>query len=105
MPRLCPSDKPARPALVYCQYDYPWGQPTDAFYEFAARKGLVRGCQQMIREGDFVALRTRIGGTPNGPLRLYDVVKDPFQSHDLASEPEHQERLARLKALLDSRLR
>lgn len=105
LPRLCPSDKPARPSLVYCQYDYPWGQPTDAFYEFAARKGLVRGCQQMIREGDFVALRTRIGDTPNGPLRLYDVVRDPFQSHDLSSEPEHQERLARLKALLDSRLR
>ncbi len=59
---------------------YPSNQPD--FRAFANRKGprLVRGEQQMRREGNFVHLRA---GGVNQPWRQYDVVSDPHQDHDL----------------------
>ena len=94
----------ARPSLVYVQYEFPWGGSTEAFREFESRKAPVRGLQQMLREGDYVALRTRIreGGSKT---RLYNVVEDPFQSHDLSGLAEQKERLAALERVLDDRLR
>ena len=47
-------------SLVYTQYEFPWGGDTEAFREFKARKGEVRGLQQMVRESDYVALRVRL---------------------------------------------
>ena len=100
MPRW--EGKEGEPSLVYTQYEFPWGGGTEAFNEFKARKGDVRGLQQMVREGDYVALRTRMrdGGAR---VRLYNVVEDPFQERDLSGEPEQGERLARLSAILDER--
>ena len=91
-------------SLVYTQYEFPWGGGTEAFNEFQARKGAVRGLQQMVRVGDFVALRTRMreGGTK---VRLYNVVEDPYQSRDLAADPAQQTRLAEMTAILDARFR
>ena len=94
-----------RPSLVYSQYNFPWAGATEAFREFAARKAPVRGLQQMIRVGRYVALRTRIGEKGGGAIRLFDVVADPFEEHDLASLPEHAARIAEMKAALDARLR
>ena len=91
-------------SLVYTQYEFPWGGGTEAFNEFQARKGAVRGLQQMVRVGDLVALRTRIRDG-NAKVRLYDVKNDPFQSKDLASDPDRQGRLEEMTAILDSRLR
>ena len=97
------SAKTFKPSLVYSQYEFPWGGGTAAFRAFEARKKPVRGLQQMVREGDYVALRTRIreGGAK---VRLYNVVADPFEERDLANDPEQGERLARLTAVLDARL-
>ena len=94
----------ARPSLVYVQYEFPWGGSTEAFREFESRKAPVRGLQQMLREGDYVALRTRIreGGSKT---RLYNVVEDPFQSYYLSGLAEQKERLAALERVLDDRLR
>lgn len=91
-------------SLVYTQYEFPWDGWTEAFAAFKARKGDVRGLQQMVRVGDYVALRTRLreGG---GHVRLYDVVKDPFQANDLAGNPEQRARLVEMTAILDARLR
>ena len=91
-------------SLVYTQYEFPWGGRTEAFKEFRARKGEVRGLQQMVREGDWVALRVRMreGGAK---VRLYNVAKDPFQTNDLADDPEQRSRLAEMSAILDARLR
>lgn len=89
-------------SLVYTQYEFPWGGGTDAFREFESRKGRVRGLQQMVRSGDFTALRTRMreGGSK---VRLYDVKHDPFQANDLADNPAYREKLAELTAILDER--
>ena len=98
--------KRGEPSLVYTQYEFPWGGGTAAFNEFKSRKGAVRGLQQMVRVGDYVALRTcmRDGGA-GAKVRLYDVVKDPFERHDLADEESQRSRLKELSAILDERLR
>ena len=63
----------------------------------------MRGLQQMLRIGDYVALRTRIreGGAK---VRLYNVVKDPFQKNDLSGLAEQQERLRDMERGLEERL-
>jgi len=93
------------PSLVYTQYEFPWGGGTAAFEEFRSRKGAVRGLQQMVRVGDYVALRTcmREGG-PGAKVRLYNVVDDPFESRDLSGEESQQGRLRELAGILDARL-
>ena len=93
-----------KPSLVYVQYEFPWGGASDAFREFEARKAPVRGLQQMLREGDYVALRTRMreGGSR---VRLYNVVEDPFQSNDLSGRAEQKDRLRAMERILDDRLR
>ncbi|MBO6067312.1 MAG: hypothetical protein J6P80_04080 [Kiritimatiellae bacterium] len=58
----------------------------------------------MVRDGDYVALRTRMRDG-DAAVRLYNVVEDPFEAHDLAALPEHRERLERMTAELDRRLK
>ena len=93
----------ARPSLVYSQYEFPWGGRTEAFRAFESRKAPVRGLQQMVRMGDYVALRTRIR-EGNAKTRLYNVVEDPFQQNDLSSRAEQQDRLRDMARTLDERL-
>ena len=97
--RVAPMTSP-----VYTQYEFPWGGGTEAFNEFKARKGAVRGLQQMVRIGDYVALRTRMRDGA-AKVRLYNVVKDPFQLNDLSGDVGERKRLAEMTAILDSRLR
>ena len=89
---------------VYTQYEFPWGGATEAFREFKVRKGKVRGLQQMVRVGDYVALRVRMreGGAA---VRLYNVSEDPFQTRDLAGDPAQRARLAEMTKILDERYR
>lgn len=97
------AEKP-KPSLVYTQYEFPRGGGTEAFSEFAKRKAPVRGLQQMVRVGDYVALRTRMREGA-AKTRLYNVVKDPFETRELSGEPAEAERLKAMTATLDERLR
>ena len=63
----------------------------------------MRGLQQMLREGDYVAVRTRI--REGKKTRLYNVVEDPFQKNDLSGCAEQQDRLRAMERVLDDRLR
>jgi len=93
-------------SLIYTQYEFPWGGGTAAFKEFKARKGAVRGLQQIVRAGDYVALRTRMReGGKDAKVRIYNVVEDPFQSRDLADDESQQPRLKELSKILDERFR
>ena len=96
-------EKKTLPSLVYSQYEFPWGGRTEAFAEFESRKVPVRGLQQMLRVGDYVALRTRIreGGART---RLYNVVEDPFQENDLSGLAEQKDRMRDMEHTLDERL-
>ena len=93
----------AKPSLVYSQYEFPWGGRTEAFSEFESRKAPVRGLQQMLRVGDYVALRTRIR-EGNAKTRLYNVVEDPFQKDDLSGFAKQKDRLRDMERTLDERL-
>ena len=97
------SAKTFRPSLVYSQYEFPWGGGTEAFREFESRKAPVRGLQQMLRVGDYVALRTRMR-EDGAKVRLYNVVEDPFQKNDLSGLAEHRERLGSMERILKERL-
>ena len=91
----------AKPSLVYSQYEFPWGGGTEAFREFASRKLQVRGLQQMLRIGDYVALRTRM--REGCRTRLYNVAEDPFQSRDISGEPAQRGRMVEMEQILDDR--
>lgn len=92
------------PSIVYAQYEFPYDGGSGTFARFKARKGRVRGLQQMVRSGDYVALRTRMR-EDGAKTRLYNVVADPFEENDLAARPEHAELLRRLESILDGRFR
>ena len=94
----------AVPSLVYVQYEFPHDGASQTYARFKERKGRVRGLQQMVRLGDFVALRTRMR-EDGRKTRLYNVVEDPFQENDLSAKPEHAGLLKRLEAVLDGRFR
>ena len=93
----------AKPSLIYSQYEFPWGGSTEAFREFESRKAPVRGLQQMLRVGDYVAVRTRIREDA-AKTRLYNVVEDPFQKNDLSGLAEQKDRLHGMERTLDARL-
>ena len=50
----------------------------------------------MLREGDYVAIRTQVHH-PDDPLRLYDVVKDPHEDHNLADDPQYAQLLKQMR--------
>jgi arylsulfatase A-like enzyme len=83
---------------LYFEYDIDTAaQGTTA--AVAKRKGAIRGQQQAVRIGDLVAIRTQIKSAGD-PLRLYNVIADPHQDHDLAGDAQYAPVLARMKDLL-----
>lgn len=84
---------------VSTQYENTAAASSGAYTEFRNRKGSVRGLQQMVRDGDYVALRTQMRSAT--ATRLYNVSEDPYQTADLAADPAHQVRLAKMNAMLD----
>ncbi|GAB4022048.1 arylsulfatase [Spirosoma migulaei] len=65
------------------------------------------GGRQAIRQGDWKAVRLQVTQNPTGPVELYDLSKDPAESHDVAAKnPEKAEQLGRLmnKAHVESPL-
>jgi hypothetical protein len=68
--------------------------------EILARKGYQkRGQEQAVRIGKFVGVRYDIQ-SPNDPLKLFNVVADPHEDHDLAADPRHQALIRQMTALL-----
>jgi hypothetical protein len=64
------------------------------------RKGVAnRGQQQTVRIGDYLGIRTDIQ-TAHDPLRLYNVMTDPHEDHNIASEPGHADLLKKMTDLL-----
>jgi arylsulfatase A-like enzyme len=86
--------------FLYVEYDHTAKNVQPASKDVFARKHVAgRGQQQVVRIGDYVGIRTMIESAED-PLRLYDVMKDPHEDHDLHSEPAHQDLLKRMTELL-----
>lgn len=66
---------------------------------FARKHVTGRGQQQFLRIGDWVGVRTQIQSADT-PIRLYNVVKDPHQDHDLAGDPANAEMVAHMTGML-----
>jgi len=65
-----------------------------------ARKHVTgRGELQSIRLGDYVAVRYQVTNSA-APFRLYNVVADPHEDHDLAGDPAQAALLARAAELV-----
>ncbi len=60
--------------------------------------GAYRDCQRMVRDERWKLLEYNAGGARN--TRLFDLRNDPDELHNLAADPEHAERLKRLRSLL-----
>jgi len=70
---------------IYVEYEV--GGTTPKYPEFAKKqRGRKRGQMQTIRIGDLKALRYNIKSA-NQPFEVYNVVKDPNESTDLAGQP------------------
>ena len=71
--------------------------PNGPLADVYARKHVTgRGVQQMLREGDLVAIRTQVEH-PDDPLRLYNVVLDPHEDHNLADDPQYAPMLKKMR--------
>lgn len=72
----------------------------DASADVFKRKAVTgRGQQQILRQGDLVAIRTQIDAASD-PLRLYNVMLDPHQDRNLAADPAYAAKLAEMRAIL-----
>lgn len=69
------------------QHDYLYWE----FYE--------RGGKQAIRQGPWKAVRLDVGGDPDGPVELYDLLDDPGETENLASR--HPDRAGHLADLMN----
>ena len=76
------------------------GKPAGKNKGLFARKGVkARGQLQSIRLGDYVAVRYSITNSTD-PFRLYDVVTDPHEDHDLSGDPAQAALLAHVQDLV-----
>ena len=83
-------------SLVYVEY-YEGGRTPD-FKEFeASRRNRKRDQMQMIRMGDLVGVRYQVRSA-NDDLEIYDVVKDPKETDNLALKPGYEKIQAQMKA-------
>lgn len=66
---------------------------------FARKRVTERGQLQSIRVGDFVAVRYAITNSAE-PFRLYNVMADPHEDHDLAADPANAPLLGKVRELV-----
>ncbi len=98
LPTLLDTGKQVPHPYIYVEYLHKGGSA--ASKDVFARKGVTgRGQQQIVRIGDYVGVRVQIK-EPSDPLRLYNVMKDPHEDHNLASDPSHADLLKQMTDLL-----
>lgn len=86
--------------FLYFEYQFNFKPQFPVDKELFARKHIKgRGQLQSIRIGDFVAVRYSVNNKDDTPFRLYNVVTDPHEDHNLAGDPAYAERLAQARAM------
>ncbi len=98
LPTLTQSGTQRSRGYVYIEYFVKGKNPASG--DVFTRKGVNgRGQQQILRIGDFVGVRTQIESATDA-LRLYNVMSDPHEDHNLAADPAHAGLLAKMKQML-----
>jgi hypothetical protein len=85
------------PAPLYFEYFNNTRTPNFPGFE-ASRRGGARQEMQAVRVGSLMGLRYNVTSAGD-PFQLYDVVADPKQTRNLASDPAYADWSARLQAL------
>jgi arylsulfatase A-like enzyme len=83
-------------SLVYSEY-FESGRTPDFTQFEESRRGKKRDQMQMIRSGDLVGVRYDIQSADDN-FEIYDVVKDPKETKNLALEPKYAGIQAQMKA-------
>jgi len=87
--------------FLYFEYNYNGSFPVDGGTSgIFTRKNIAgRGQLQSLRLGDFTAVRYSVGSGTD-PFRLYNVVADPHQDHDLAGNSTNAALLGTVQNLI-----
>ena len=89
----------AAPAREYLYFEYAMKGKTPDYPEFdKAKRGRVRGQMQAIRLGDLMAVRYDIK-SPRDDFEIYNMLRDPRETENLALRPEGAAMQERLKAI------
>jgi len=85
--------------FFYFEYEFNFKPQFPVDKELFARKHIRgRGQLQSIRIGDYTAVRYGVSNVAK-PFRLYNVVTDPHEDHDVAGDPAYADRLAQARAM------
>ncbi len=85
------------PRTLYFEYFVNGTTPSYADFE-AAHRGRRRNQMQAVRYGDFVGVRYDVKA-PDAPFEIYNVVKDPKETTNLANESNMADLQTRLHAI------
>ena len=99
IPLLTGVGKQRSRGFYYFEYEFNFKPQFAVDKELFARKHINgRGQLQAIRLGDFMAVRYGVG-KPEKPFRLYNVVTDPHEDHNLGDSPAYAQLLDEARAL------
>jgi len=98
LPLLEGSGTPQAHDHFYFEYYFDGSCSVDGGPEglFARKHVTGRSQMQAIRIGDFMGVRYQVKSA-DAPLRLYNVVLDPHEDHDLAADPQHASLLQQMQ--------
>jgi arylsulfatase A-like enzyme len=86
--------------FFYFEYEFNFKPQFAVDKELFARKHVRgRGQLQSIRIGDFTAVRYGVSNAA-APFRLYNVVTDPHEDHNLAGDPAYAGQVAQAEAMV-----
>jgi arylsulfatase A-like enzyme len=98
LPTLTGSGTQRSRGFVYVEYFVKGKNPASA--DVFRRKHVTgREQQQILRMGDLVGIRTQIKSADD-PLRLYNVVTDPHEDHNLAADSAYAQTLATIRTMI-----
>jgi arylsulfatase A-like enzyme len=98
VPTLTGRGRQRNRGFMYFEYDYS-GRPFPVDKALGKRKNVSKRNQmQSIRLGDFTAVRYAITHSAD-PFRLYNVVLDPHEDHNLAGDPAYAAVLAKAREM------
>jgi hypothetical protein len=98
VPTLTGQGRQRNRGFMYFEYDYS-GRPFPVDKALGKRKNAPKRNQmQSIRLGDFTAVRYAITNSAE-PFRLYNVIRDPHEDHNLAGDPACAAVLARARTM------
>lgn len=91
------------PRYLYIR-NYMPHRPNGLFSYFEFYQASYAEWFNLFQQGKLDATQSRFF-EPKAPEELYDTEADPWQLHNLAADPAHQERLGELRARLNQRIR